>query len=414
LSFLLKIGTILLVKENDIIKANSPVAEFDPFNDLVVSEVDGAVAWVDLEVGKNVRRDEDVKTSNVIYKVIEQKREKLNPRMVVSGEAGSEEYAVPVDALINIVSEDKVKIGDILFKIPSIAEKTRDITGGLPRVDELFEARRPKDAATLAETSGRIEDKGEIIKEKRVFYIIPDNPDLERVKVAIPVIKQLRVADGDYVKQGDQLDDGNFDPHDILRVRGTNALHAYLVKEVQEVYRLQGVHINDKHIEVVVRQMLRKVMITDSGDTSFVSQQQVDRFTFREENKRVDAEGGSPSHATPILLGLTKASLNTESFFSAASFQETTKVLTDAAIKGKTDQLIGLKENVIIGHMIPAGTGMRKYQEIDVFKEFYGDLERQAGEEEEERFPPLQTNSLAVHITDKNELEADNDDDEDE
>ena len=409
-----KIGTILLVKENDIIKANSPVAEFDPFNDLVVSEVDGAVAWVDLEVGKNVRRDEDVKTSNVIYKVIEQKREKLNPRMVVSGEAGSEEYAVPVDALINIVSEDKVKIGDILFKIPSIAEKTRDITGGLPRVDELFEARRPKDAATLAETSGRIEDKGEIIKEKRVFYIIPDNPDLERVKVAIPVIKQLRVADGDYVKQGDQLDDGNFDPHDILRVRGTNALHAYLVKEVQEVYRLQGVHINDKHIEVVVRQMLRKVMITDSGDTSFVSQQQVDRFTFREENKRVDAEGGSPSHATPILLGLTKASLNTESFFSAASFQETTKVLTDAAIKGKTDQLIGLKENVIIGHMIPAGTGMRKYQEIDVFKEFYGDLERQAGEEEEERFPPLQTNSLAVHITDKNELEADNDDDEDE
>ncbi len=236
---------------------------------------------------------------------------------------------------------------------------------------------------------------------------------MERIKVTIPLAKQLRVQDGDYVKQGDQLDDGNFDPHDILRVRGTNALHAYLVKEVQEVYRLQGVHINDKHIEVVVRQMLRKVMITDSGDTSFVSQQQVDRFTFREENKRVDAEGGSPSQATPILLGLTKASLNTESFFSAASFQETTKVLTDAAIKGKTDQLIGLKENVIIGHMIPAGTGMRKYQEIDVFKDFYGDLDKMTAEEEEEKFPQMQTNSLAVQITDKNDLESDVDDEED-
>ncbi len=367
-----KIGTILHVNKDDIVEANKPIAEFDPFNELCVSDLDGTVSWVDLEVGKNLRRDEDAKTLNITYKVIEQKREKLKPRLQV----GSEEYIVPTDAILVLKNGDKVKEGDILYKIPSVAEKTRDITGGLPRVDELFEARRPKDATTLAEVDGKIEDRGEIVKEKRVFYIVPDNPDLDKVKVQIPVGKQLRVQNGEYVKQGDQLDDGNLDPHDILKIKGPDALYAYLVKEVQEVYRLQGVHINDKHIEVVVRQMLRKVIISDSGDTSFVTQQQVDKFTFKEENQRVEKEGGSAAQSLPVLLGLTKASLNTESFFSAASFQETTKVLTDAAIKGKTDKLIGLKENVIIGHMIPAGTGMKKYQEIDVYKDFYGDLDK--------------------------------------
>jgi DNA-directed RNA polymerase subunit beta' len=388
-----KIGTVIKVSENDIVPLNTAIAEFDPFNDSVISDIDGTVSWVDLEVGKNIRRDEDPKTSNVIFKVIEYKREKLNPRIVVTSGKNVEEYFVPVDAIISAKKEDKVKSGDSLFKIPSVAEKTRDIVGGLPRVDELFEARRPKDAATLAETSGKIEDRGDIVKEKRVFYIIPDNPDIEKVKVTIPLEKQLRVQNGDYVKQGDQLDDGNLDPHDILRVRGTEELYIFLVKEVQEVYRLQGVHINDKHIEVVVRQMLRKVVITDSGDTAFVTQQQVDRFSFKEENNRVEAEGGSPAVAQPILLGLTKASLNTESFFSAASFQETTKVLTDAAIKGKTDQLIGLKENVIIGHMIPAGTGMKKYQDIDVYKDIYGDLDKM---DEEDEILELQANSIAV------------------
>ncbi|MEM7180822.1 MAG: DNA-directed RNA polymerase subunit beta' [Spirochaetota bacterium] len=372
-----KIGTVVLVENGDIIEANKPLAEFDPFNDMAISELKGTVEWVDLEVGKNLRRDEDPKTSNVIFKVIEQKREKLNPRLVVTSEDEEvAEYLLPVDALVTLSSGDAVSLGDVLYKIPSIAEKTRDITGGLPRVDELFEARRPKDASTLAEISGRIEDRGEIVKEKRVLYIVSDNEEADKVKVAIPLGKALRVQDGDYVKQGDQLDEGNFDPHDILRVKGTEALHSYLVKEVQEVYRLQGVHINDKHIEVVVRQMLRKVIIEDSGDTSFVAQQQVDKHLFREENRRVEAEGGSPATQKPVLLGLTKASLNTESFFSAASFQETTKVLTDAAIKGKTDKLIGLKENVIIGHMIPAGTGMRKYMEVEVFKEKYGDLDK--------------------------------------
>jgi len=317
-----------------------------------------------------------------------------------------------------------------LFKIPSLVEKTRDITGGLPRVDELFEARRPKDAATLAEISGRIEDPNDIVKEKRILYIIPDSLEQEKVKVAIPVGKQIRVQHGDYVKQGDQIDDGNFDPHDILRIKGVDALHAYLVKEVQEVYRLQGVHINDKHIEVVVRQMLRKVLITDSGDTQFVSQQQVDKFQFKDENKRVESEGGSPASFQPILLGLTKASLNTESFFSAASFQETTKVLTDAAIKGKTDQLIGLKENVIIGHMIPAGTGMKRYNNIDVFREQYGDLDRDMEDPEVASLEEgtggfsafsvdREQNTIAVEVTDRKDLERDLDeedfpDDEDE
>ncbi len=420
-----KIGTVQLCKAGDVVDPNKPLAEFDPFNDVVVTDSEGTITWIDMEVGKNIRRDVDPKTNNEIFKVIEQRREKLNPRILVNSvNGGSEEYTIPIDSLITLKTGESVKVGDPLFKIPSLVEKTRDITGGLPRVDELFEARRPKDAATLAEISGKIEDKNEIVKEKRVLHIIPDNPESDPVKVTIPVGKQIRVQHGDYVKQGEQLDDGNFDPHDILRIKGVDALHAYLVKEVQEVYRLQGVHINDKHIEVVVRQMLRKVLITDSGDTQFVSQQQVDKFQFKDENKRVESEGGSPAAYQPILLGLTKASLNTESFFSAASFQETTKVLTDAAIKGKTDQLIGLKENVIIGHMIPAGTGMKKYYSIDVYKDHYGDLERDeedpeavAMEEGTGGFTPFnvdrEQNTVAVEVTDRRDLELDSDEEED-
>lgn len=414
-----KVGTILKVVEGDSIAENKPLAEFDPYNEIAITESAGTVQWEDLEVGKNVRRDVDPKTSNIILKVIEQKRERLVPKIIIQTTSGREEYSVPMDALIQYQDGDKVKDGDILFKIPSVAEKTRDITGGLPRVDELFEARRPKDACTLAETDGKIEDKGEIVKEKRVLYIIPDNPDIEKVKVTIPIGKQIRVRPGDFVKRGDQIDEGNFDPHDILDIKGPNALHEYLVSEVQEVYRLQGVHINDKHIEVVVRQMLRKVVITDSGDTSFVNQQQVDKFMFDEENVRVEAEGGSPAQSQPILLGLTKASLNTESFFSAASFQETTKVLTDAAIKGKTDNLMGLKENVIIGHMIPAGTGMKKYRDIEVFKDIPGDLDWSIETEEESDYPELPemapvTTLRKLSEEDEELLEEEGEQDEDE
>jgi DNA-directed RNA polymerase subunit beta' len=417
-----KVGTLVRCSENEIVDENKPLAEFDPYNEVVVSEIEGTINWEDLEVGKNVRRDVDPKTSNIIFKVVEQKKDRLVPVIAVHG-ATNESYSVPVDSLLQFQSGDKVKEGDILFKIPSVAEKTRDITGGLPRVDELFEARRPKDACTLAEIEGKIEDRGEIVKEKRILYIIPESTEVEKVKVAIPIGKQLRVRHGDFVKVGDQIDEGNFDPHDILTIKGANALHNYMVSEVQEVYRLQGVHINDKHIEVVVRQMLRKVIITDSGDTSFVNQQQVDRFLFNEENDRVIAEGGSPAQSQPILLGLTKASLNTESYFSAASFQETTKVLTDAAIKGKTDHLMGLKENVIIGHMIPAGTGMKKYRDIEVFKDLPGDLDWDLEEEDEieeemveiPESAPVSTVTLSKLVEeddeDEDELEDDDDDD---
>lgn len=405
-----KIGTILKAEEGQIVEENKALAEFDPFNEVAVSEAAGTIQWEDLEIGKNVRRDVDPKTSNIILKVVEQKKDRLVPKVLI----GSDEYSVPVDALLQFQDGDKVREGDIIFKIPSVAEKTRDITGGLPRVDELFEARRPKDACTLAEIDGKIEDKGEIVKEKRILYIIPETAEQEKVKVAIPVGKQIRVRQGDFVKRGDQLDEGNFDPHDILAIKGPNALHEYLVSEVQEVYRLQGVHINDKHIEVVVRSMLRKVVITDSGDTSFVNQQQVDKFLFDEENDRVEKEGGSPAQGTPVLLGLTKASLNTESYFSAASFQETTKVLTDAAIKGKTDNLVGLKENVIIGHMIPAGTGMKKYRDIEVFKDLPGDLDWDLESEEEEEEVSELSESAPVSTATLSRLVAEEDEDEDE
>ncbi|XDD41487.1 DNA-directed RNA polymerase subunit beta' [Leptospira sp. WS60.C2] len=405
-----KIGTILKAEEGIIVEENKALAEFDPYNEVAVSEAAGTIQWEDLEIGKNVRRDVDPKTSNIILKVVEQKKDRLVPKVII----GSDSYSVPVDALLQFQNGDKVREGDVIFKIPSVAEKTRDITGGLPRVDELFEARRPKDACTLAEIDGKIEDKGEIVKEKRILYILPDSPELEKVKVAIPIGKQIRVRHGDFVKRGDQLDEGNFDPHDILAIKGPSALHEYLVSEVQEVYRLQGVHINDKHIEVVVRSMLRKVIITDSGDTSFVNQQQVDKFLFDEENDRVEQEGGSPAQGTPVLLGLTKASLNTESYFSAASFQETTKVLTDAAIKGKTDNLMGLKENVIIGHMIPAGTGMKKYRDIEVFKEMPGDLDWDLESEEEEEELSELSESAPVSTATLSKLVAEEDEDEDE
>lgn len=362
-----KVGTTLKTEEGQLVEADQELGTFDPFNDVVVSDTAGKIEFVDITGDKNLKKDEEGN-----FRLIEYRREKLNPRIIIGGN----EYSVPVNAIVLVEEGQQVQTGDILFKIISAAEKTRDITGGLPRVEELFEARRPKNASTLAEVDGRIEDHNEVQKEKRIFYIIPENTDLDRIKVAIPVGKRLRVRNDDYVKAGDQLDEGALDPHDILRIKGTGALHEFLVHEVQEVYRLQGVHINDKHIEIIVRQMMRKYEVDDPGDTTFVDQQQVDRFSFVDENKRVESEGGVPATARQVLLGITRASLNTDSFISAASFQETTRVLTDAAIKGKKDPLLGLKENVIIGHLIPAGTGLRNYRDIEIFYEEYGDVQR--------------------------------------
>ncbi len=374
-----KPGTTLQVKEGDFVEKGGTIAVFDPFNDVQVAETKGKLEYQDIIEGKNLKKDEEGN-----YRVLEYRREKLAPMIKV----GDFEYTVPLNALLSIREGQPVQPGDILFKLSSGAEKTRDITGGLPRVDELFEARRPRDACTLAEIDGRVEDRNEVVKEKRIIYLIGEadaTDDTEqRVKVAIPVGKRLRVRNGDFVKAGDQLDEGSFDPHDILRIKGLSALHEYLIHEVQEVYRLQGVYINDKHIEIIVRQMLRKVEVADPGDTGFVVHQQVDRFSFADENERVVSEGGVAATSRQVLLGITRASLNTDSFISAASFQETTKVLTDAAIKGKQDSLLGLKENVIIGHLIPAGTGLKYYRDVEIFKEEYGDIQRSEKERLEE------------------------------
>jgi DNA-directed RNA polymerase subunit beta' len=266
----------------------------------------------------------------------------------------------------------KVSKGVTVTNIPRQAYKTRDITGGLPRVAELFEARRPKDPATISEVDGIVKF-GEIKRGKREIYVYPagaqGGPDEDAVEAQlyeVPAGKHLRVHEGDRVRAGDRLTEGPVNPHDILLIKGPRAVQEYLLNEVQEVYRLQGVRISDKHIGTIVRQMLQKVRVTDPGDTDFLEGETVDRLTFRDENERVQKRKGTPAQAEPVLLGITKASLTTQSFISAASFQETTRVLTDAAIRGAKDDLLGLKENIIIGHLIPAGSGIYRYTEIDI------------------------------------------------
>jgi DNA-directed RNA polymerase subunit beta' len=256
-----------------------------------------------------------------------------------------------------------IEPGATLAKIAREAYKTRDITGGLPRIAELFEARRPKDPAVITEVDGTVRF-GDIKRDKREVIAIPDTGN-ERV-YEVPVGKHLRVHEGDYVRAGDRLSEGPVNPHDILRIKGPAAVQQYLLNEVQEVYRLQGVKINDKHIGVIIRQMLQKVRIMEPGQTEFLEGEHVDKGTFREVNDKSIAGGEGPATSEPLLLGITKASLTTQSFISAASFQETTRVLTDASIRGARDDLLGLKENIIIGHLIPAGTGMYRYQEVEV------------------------------------------------
>ncbi len=371
----IKIGSALHVSEANIFKQGEVMVSFDPYNDVLVADQTGTVNLEDVQEGKNLKKDDE---GNL--RLYEYKQERLNPRISI----GDTSYDLPMSSILLVKDGQKVKTGDILIKLSTATEKTRDITGGLPRVEELFEARRPKDASTLAEISGQIEDHNEVVKDKKIIYILPENPEEEKVKVAIPVGKRIQVRHGDIVRAGDQIDEGSLDSHSILRVLGLDALHDFLISEIQEVYRLQGVHINEKHIETIVRQMLRKVEVDDPGDTNFVTHQQVDRFAFADENVRVQAEGGVSATSKRVLLGITRASLNTESYISAASFQETTKILTDAAIRGKRDYLLGLKENVIIGHLIPAGTGLKHYRDVEIFKEKFGDIQRSEKERLEE------------------------------
>jgi DNA-directed RNA polymerase subunit beta' len=359
-------GTLLGVAEGQEVAKATAFARWDPYTMPVLTEVTGQVKYEDLREDVTVREELNPVTKLAERVVVEHKQE-FHPQIIILN--ASKEvlgiYPIPIGAHILVKDGQRVEAGDMLGKIPRLVVKTRDITGGLPRVAELFEARRPKDPAVISEIDGFVEF-GESKKGQRL--IIVKSPTGMQREYIIPHGKHPNVYKGDKVIAGQQLTDGPVVLQDILRVCGDKALQEYLVNEVQEVYRLQGVHINDKHIEVIIRQMLKKVRIEDSGDTDFIATQQVDKRKFQKENARVIKKGGKPAQATPLLLGITKASLTTESFISAASFQETTRVLTEAATSGKHDELFGLKENVIVGHLIPAGTGFRAHRNIEVIK----------------------------------------------
>jgi DNA-directed RNA polymerase subunit beta' len=299
--------------------------------------------------------------------IIESKDPELRPRISVKNAEGTTEARalLPVGAALSVSEGKDVEAGDVLAKMPRETTKTKDITGGLPRVAELFEARKPKDFAIVSEIDGVV-SFGPDSRGKRRIIVTPDLEDAEPKEYLIPKGKHISVHEGDVVRAGEALMDGSSNPHDILRIKGEKELSKYLVDEVQEVYRLQGVRINDKHIEVIVKQMLRRVRVIDVGDTDFLIGEHVEKVVFEETNSRMLDEGKQPALAEPLLLGITKASLSTESFISAASFQETTKVLTEASMWGKVDQLRGLKENVIMGRLIPAGTGMARYHQIGI------------------------------------------------
>jgi DNA-directed RNA polymerase subunit beta' len=357
------------------------LVSFDPWFEPILTEINGKVKFIDIEINKSMREEIDPLTHQLKRIIVETKTEKLQPAIEISSADELFHYLLPKGAHLFVDDGMSVKAGTVLAKIPKEVEKTKDITGGLPRVAELFEARTPKEKATISEIDGYVKI-GDTVKNKRKIIITAEDGEFREYQ--IPASKYLRVQDADRINKGDKIDDGPIDPHDILDIKGPRELEQFLVNEIQEVYRLQGVQINDKHIEIIVRQMLRKVIIEDPGDTSFVVDQIVDKFEFDDENIRVEQEGGKAASAKPVLMGITKSALNTESFISAASFQETTRVLTEAAIKGKIDRLRGLKENVIIGHLIPAGTGVRDYNRVTVYQKIHGDLDGVVKETEEE------------------------------
>ena len=373
-------GARMHVDEGDMVKRGQRIAEWDPYTRPVLTEVEGTIGFEDLVEGQSISETLDESTGIAKRVVIDWRASRggadLRPAIVIKGKdgkvlklarGGDARYMLSVDAILSVDVGAKVKAGDILARISTESAKTRDITGGLPRVAELFEARKPKDAAIIAEIAGTIRF-GRDYKNKRRISIEPMDKTEETREYLIPKGKHIHLQDGDIVEKGDFIVEGNPAPHDILAIKGIEELAAYLVNEIQEVYRLQGVLINDKHIEVIVRQMLQKVEITDQGETDMISGEQIDKIEFDALNVKAKEEGKKIATGTPVLLGITKASLQTRSFFSAASFQETTRVLTEAAVNGKVDPLEGLKENVIVGRLIPAGTGasMAKIREVAV------------------------------------------------
>ena len=372
--FTLTYGAFVKVKEGDRVERGALLAEWDPYAIPILTEVHGTVKYGDVVEAVTMEEKLDEVTGLSRRVVIESRDPSARPRISIkdpqtgdtqSTGAGENmaRYFLPVGANIIPTDGQTVEAGEIIAKIPRETTKTKDITGGLPRVAELFEARTPKDHAIISEIDGTV-TFGKDTKGKRKVMITPEVGEPKEYLIAKG--KHLTVKDGDHVRAGEPLMDGPANPHDILKVKGEKELAAWLVDEIQQVYRLQGVAINDKHIEVIVRQMLRRVRIKETGDTRFLPDEQVEKTVFERENERVIAKGGQPAVAEPLLLGITKASLSTESFISASSFQETTKVLTEAAISGKVDALRGLKENVIMGRLLPAGTGLGAYNKIDM------------------------------------------------
>ncbi|RDV15229.1 DNA-directed RNA polymerase subunit beta' [Pontibacter diazotrophicus] len=398
-------GSFLHVNDGQIIEKGAQICNWDPYNAVILSEFDGEIAYESVIEGITYREESDEQTGYREKVIIDTKDKTQNPAIIVNPKNGEPKgYNIPVGAHLTVENGEKIKAGQILVKIPRAIGKTRDITGGLPRVTELFEARNPSNPAVVSEIDGVV-TYGTVKRGNREIYI--ESKDGVKKKYMVPLSKHILVQDNDFVRAGMPLSDGAITPSDILNIQGPGAVQEYLVNEIQEVYRLQGVKINDKHIEVVVRQMMQKVIVVDAGDTSFLENQVVDKITFMEENDRiidmkvveesgdspnlkpgqivtarrlrdensslkrrdmklVTVRDASPSVSRPTLQGITQASLGTQSFISAASFQETTKVLSEAAIKGKADELLGLKENVIVGHLIPAGTGLREYQKLIV------------------------------------------------
>jgi DNA-directed RNA polymerase subunit beta' len=353
-------GAKVKVTEGGPVQLGQALVEWDPYTFAILTEIGGTAQFKDLQEGITLHEEVDEVTGLSRHVVADSPDEKRQPAIVVKGKA-SKRYLMPSRAHLMVQDGDTVFPGDVLAKIPRETTKTKDITGGLPRVVELFEARKPRETAVISEIDGVVRF-GEVAKGQRKLYVAADNGTEK--EYSVPRGVHINVQEGERVKAGEPLMDGPLNPHDILAVLGEKELQSYLVNEIQEVYRLQGVNISDKHIEVIVRQMMRWVKVEDVGDTQFLLEQQVDKFRFHEENERAIAQGGKPATGRPLLLGITKASLSTDSFISAASFQETTRVLTEASIQGAVDHLRGLKENVIVGRLIPAGTGMEYYRNV--------------------------------------------------
>jgi DNA-directed RNA polymerase subunit beta' len=368
----LQYGSRLKVEDGDKIIRGQRIAEWDPYTRPILTEAEGTIGFEDLVDGVSMSEAVDEATGIAKRVVVDwrtgsaRNQQDLRPSLVIKGKdgnilklsrGGDARYLLAVDAILSVDPGSVVKAGDVIARIPTESAKTRDITGGLPRVAELFEARRPKESAVIAEIAGTVRFGRDYKNKRRITIEPPGGNEDDAREYLVPKGKHIHLQDGDVIEKGDYIVDGNPAPHDILAVKGVEDLAAFLVNEIQDVYRLQGVAINDKHIEVIVRQMLQKVEIDDAGETELIHGEQIDKVEMDEINARVAEEGKKPATGHPILLGITKASLQTRSFISAASFQETTRVLTEAAVNGKIDTLDGLKENVIVGRLIPAGTG---------------------------------------------------------